>query len=86
MFIYNYITYYWKGKDNPTYRRLYEEMDEFARGVVVMFIMFLAFTFIASDIDGFYNVLFKGGIVSLAVIPVVSMYYSDPKRFDFSKS
>ena len=73
------------GKTDPSYKRLYEQLDEFARSAVVMFIMFLVATYLASEFKGFGNVLLKGGIVSIVVIPLVSTYYSDPKRFDFSK-
>ena len=83
MFIFNYFYYYHKGKTDRSYMALYQELDEFARTTVAMFILFLVFTYVAQDFEGFGAVLFKGGILSAVVIPALYVYYSDTTRFLF---
>mmetsp|Transcript_61 Transcript_61/g.63 ORF Transcript_61/g.63 Transcript_61/m.63 type:complete len:88 (+) Transcript_61:114-377(+) len=83
LFIYHYFSYYNKGKKDQTYMRLYEELDQYARSVILMFIMFLVGSYVLLKFEGFYYVLFKGAVLSVVVIPVMFTYYSDPDRFLF---
>ncbi|CAI2384923.1 unnamed protein product [Moneuplotes crassus] len=82
LFIYHYISYSMRRKD-PSYQELFEKLDGFARPAILMFIMFLIFTYVAQNIEGFDQVLIKGGILSCVTIPLVYIYYSDPHRFLF---
>ena len=64
MFVYHYLNSYFKSKTDASYKELYEELDEFARPAIAMFIMFIIFSYVAQNIEGFGMVLAKGGILS----------------------
>ncbi len=64
LFIFHYLYYYHKGKTDRSYLELYEKLDGFARPAMMMFILFLVFTYVAQNIEGFGAVLVKGGILS----------------------
>jgi hypothetical protein len=58
-------------KDTPADRDMFQQLDEFARPAVLMFILFLVFTYVALNIPGFTVVVFKGAILAILVLPLV---------------
>ena len=87
MFLYNYFYYYHMAyrRGNMEYMIAYKDLDRHARRIVVAFIMFICITvsICVIDFEAFCDVIIKGLLVNLIIIPALCWHYGDEKKYKF---
>ena len=66
---------------------LYQDLDKRARKIALAFLMFLGMTycFVFVNQHKFIQILLRGGLIAVAVIPALNKKYGNSDRYAFSR-
>ena len=84
MYLYTYVSYYRKGLTDNAYYLSYLDLEEHARKVALLFIVFLVISMVIAETEPmFLESVLKGSVIGAFIFPAIYMYYSDETRFAF---